>query len=218
MPSEDDALHDEDDDASVTVTAVVGTTSVHVPSSTTLPEKPTDHIDRPVNQKPTDTASSTSAATTTTVTATTSSTSGTATSTPSSSTAPSSDGFMLPSIFPTFGVSPRTQVWIYGAIVAILIFCSALGAFFCIWRRRQHRTERDAYEFEVINNNDIDGAGQPLSGEGRRKRRAGELYDAFAGESDEEIFSEAEEEYKDEPNAKERARKKGDASELSEKR
>jgi len=44
------------------------------------------------------------------------------------------------------------------------------------------------------------GAGAPLSGgQGRKKRRGGELYDAFAGESDEEIFSEGEEaEYKDE--------------------
>ena len=36
-----------------------------------------------------------------------------------------------------------------------------------------------------------------VSGKGRRvKKRAGELYDAFAGESDEELLTDGEEEYK----------------------
>ena len=65
------------------------------------------------------------------------------------------------------------------------------------------------YEFEMVNDEDRDGATEPLSGGdgsgvggGRRKKRGGELYDAFAdGGSDEEIFTddeEGEQEYRDE--------------------
>ena len=55
---------------------------------------------------------------------------------------------------------------------------------------------------------DPDGSGETGALTGKRvKRRAGELYDAFAGESDEEIFSDAEAEYKDEePSEKSRGR------------
>ena len=53
----------------------------------------------------------------------------------------------------------------------------------------------------MLNGDDTDGARGALTGSRRNKRtrRAGELYDAFAGESDEEIFSDAGEgrEYKD---------------------
>ena len=31
----------------------------------------------------------------------------------------------MPSIFPTFGVSKRTQIWIYGALTLIILFCAA---------------------------------------------------------------------------------------------
>ena len=50
------------------------------------------------------------------------------------------------------------------------------------------------------------GAGDEaaLMGGGRRKKRAGELYDAFAGDSDEDVFSDDDEEeadrrYRDRP-------------------
>ena len=78
------------------------------------------------------------------------------------------------------------------------------------------------YEFEMVNDEDRDGAAEPLSGGdgsgvgvgGRRKRRGGELYDAFAdGGSDEEIFTDDDEEeqaYRDEvPGEKDDARNKG---------
>jgi kexin len=206
MPTEFDDDDDEDDQPATTISAQVSTTSVAVGSTTSLPTQPTDHIERPTpNKENKPTVSATTTASSSTI----------------SSTAPaaatSSSGMFLPSIFPTFGVSPKTQVWIYGAIVAIIIFCAALGVFFCIWRKRRGRVDRADYEFEVVNNEDLDGAGEPLSGDGvRRQRRGGELYDAFAGESDEEIFSEAEEEYKDE-RPEDRHRGGNSRSDLSEK-
>ena len=207
MPTDFDDDHDEDDDASPgTAPVIVGTTSISVPTSTDLSPNPSDHIDRPVNSKIGPSATVTSSATLSTSTSAATSTSSSTTS----ATASASPDSFLPSIFPTFGVSPKTQIWIYGAIAAIIIFCIALGAFFCVWRRRRARTSRADYEFEMVNDEDVDGAGQPLNGEGvRRKRRGGELYDAFAGESDEEIFSEAEEQYKDEPEQDEKAARRG---------
>ena len=219
MPTdEDDDDHDEDEEESKPISAVVGTTSISVGSTTTLPLKPTDHVDRPVNNKPeaTTTASGDVSGVTSSTTPGT-----TSTATAISDTTPTpSPTFLLPSIFPTFGVSPRTQIWIYGAIGAILIFCIALGIFFCVLRRRRARINRADYEFEMVNDEDAEGAGEPLSGDGvRRKRRAGELYDAFAGESDEEIFSEGEEDhqYRDEPDEKRRARGESPGQEYSEK-
>lgn len=72
----------------------------------------------------------------------------------------------------------------------------------------------------MVNDQDVDGAGEPLNGEGgRRKRRGGELYDAFAGESDEEIFSDAEaEQYKDDPDEKKTGARGKSPPDVSEKR
>lgn len=107
----------------------------------------------------------------------------------------------LPSPFPSFGVSKVTQIWIYGSVALIFIFCVALGIYFVVQRRKRLRnTPRDDYEFEMVAE---DEEGYPLSGaaaagalsgkkQSQRRRRGGELYDAFAGESDEEIFSESE--------------------------
>ena len=195
---------DHDDDDHDTVTAVVSTTTFAPGSKQTdLPSQPSDHPDRPVNAKPSVTETSSASSTLSLPLSVSSSNTGTITSptsTAGSDTTPTSTpSSYLPSIFPTFGVSPRTQVWIYGAATAILLFCIALGVFFFVWRRRRARINRADYEFEMIDDQD-GAAGAPLSGrQGRKKRRGGELYDAFAGESDEEIFSEGEEtEYKDE--------------------
>lgn len=112
-----------------------------------------------------------------------------------------SDSF-LPSFFPTFGVSKRTQIWIYGSLGLIIVFCIGLGAYFLIQRRKRLRNNpRDAYEFEMIGEADEDEQQGLTSrkgpGKGRAKR-GGELYDAFAGESDDDLYSD-EETYQDTP-------------------
>lgn len=183
---------DEHDDDHQTTTGSVATTSVDVGSpQTDVPANPSDHIDRPDNAKPSPTS-------TTPETETNS----TPTSAPSSSPTPShapADSF-LPSFFPTFGVSKRTQIWIYGALGLIILFCTGLGTYFFIQRRKRLRNNpRDDYEFEVLDTEeDIRGINGQTSGK-KAKRRAGELYDAFAGESDEELFSSDEEGYRDAP-------------------
>ena len=69
------------------------------------------------------------------------------------------------------------MVWIYGSIGVITFFVSVLGVWYAIQRRkanllRTHGQGREDYEFEVL----------PTEGEGSiPHRRAGELYDAFAG-------------------------------------
>lgn len=173
--------HDDDHNAT-TIAVPVATTSVAPDPEATesLPAKPSDHPDRPVNVKPAETEAQSTPSATTTLTAS---------STPTHAV---SDSF-LPSFFPTFGVSKRTQVWIYGAIALIVIFCAGLGAYF-VWQRRKRlrREPRDDYEFEMLNDEEEVGLNGNANGK-KSKRRAGELYDAFAGESDEEVFSDPEE-------------------------
>ena len=223
LPAEhDDDDHDRED-------APVSTKPVDVPTPTGPPPgNPTDHIDRPVNVKPTDEAA---AATTTTaqfeppVAAPTktpggaeeeeelSSPSGTAS--PSANPSAKPDESFLPSPFPTFGVSKRTQIWIYGALVLIIIFCVSLAAYFYLARRKRLRNTREGYEFDVLDEDDDDEESRGLNGGpggvpgGKRdKRRAGELYDAFAGEgeSDEDLFSDEEKEgYRDDLDSDERS-------------
>ena len=64
----------------------------------------------------------------------------------------------------------------------------------------------------MLDDADVDGdANGAANGEKRVKRRAGELYDAFAGESDEELLSEEEEmesAYKDEESPTRRGRER----------
>lgn len=187
---------DEHDDDHETITGSVATTSVDVGSpQTDLPANPTDHVDRPVNAKPSPTSAKANPET-----------NPTSTSTSSSSSIPTQtppDSF-LPSYFPTFGVSKRTQIWIYGALVLIILFCLGLGTYFFIQRRKRLRNNpRDGYEFEVLDNQGDNGGMNGHASGKKAKRRAGELYDAFAGESDEELFSsdgEAES-YQDVPDA-----------------
>ncbi|KAF2719965.1 hypothetical protein K431DRAFT_271760 [Polychaeton citri CBS 116435] len=184
----DDDDHDRED-------AIVSTTSVSVPTETGSPEgNPSGHPDRPQISKTQEPSSAQ------------------ATPTPSPSgiadgeeekpspaedevAQPTSSNF-LPHPFPTFGASKRTQVWIYGAIVLILIFLISLLAYFLYVRRKRRWMNRDKYNFEVVPDQDEDniplaanarGGAElgPIRGNGRKKR-AGELYDAFAEGSDDE--------------------------------
>ena len=137
------------------------------PQPTGTVTNPPDHQERPINAKPTPSSEN-----------------------PASSTAlpdvaqeeDTSKEHLLPHYFPTFGVSKRTQIWIYGALAIIIFFCAGLGMYFFIQRRKRKRSEREDYEFEELRDEDLIGT----SGRKRTKRRAGELYDAFAGGSEEE--------------------------------
>ncbi|PNS18023.1 Protease KEX1 [Sphaceloma murrayae] len=206
LPSE----HDDDDHDTETTSAIVSTTTHGDTHPTGAPEgNPTDHPDRPVNAKPTSVtpipSSSAPAATATPV-------EGVPVPDPESESGKGKNPNLLPTPFPTFGVSKKTQVWIYGAIVLIAIFCISLAAWYFIVRRRNNRNARDVYEFEMLDEDeadDDDARGGLMSGGGfgngnaRKKRRAGELYDAFAeGSEEEDVFSVGDEEdderYRDE--------------------
>ncbi|KAI9720401.1 MAG: hypothetical protein M1812_002907 [Candelaria pacifica] len=187
MPTE----HDDDDHDAIP-TGIVATTSVAVAASATDTPitTPTDHPDRPVNAKPTGTTEEEEEE------GATPTSTGESTASPTASSV--SDHF-LPSFFPTFGVSKRTQVWIYGALGLIAVFCASLGTYFFLARRRRLRNNpREGYEFEPLDHEGLMN-GNGAAGGRKGKKRAGELYDAFAGESDEDLFSDGEdaEEYKD---------------------
>jgi kexin len=185
-------MHDDDDHDKID-DHPAHTTSVSLPASTTptVAANPSDHPDRPVNQKP----SETSADQATSTAAPSSTASSTASASASASSLPEN---FLPSPFPTFGVSKRTQVWIYGALSLIIVFVAGLGAYFYIARRKRLRDSRDAYEFEVLDDvEDREDTGMLAAGAGGKKgrgraKRGGELYDAFAGESDEDLLSDSE--------------------------
>ena len=197
MPNEDD------DDGHDVVTASPSFVSVGpVAGETDLPANPTDHQHRPVNAKPTSSGSQATTAPSGSVSVSTSasgSASATATGLPSEPPEEEKESsHFLPHYFPTFGVSKRTQVWIYGAFAIIVLFCAGLGTYFLVQRRKRRRSEREDYEFDVLDDEDVTLNGD--AGGKRKARRAGELYDAFAGESDEEglLSDEDEEEYRDE--------------------
>jgi kexin len=152
---------------------------------------PTDHPERPTKPKPTDTSDEADA-------------SPTDTAPPAAETTkpPSS---WLPSFFPTFGVSAATQIWIYGSLVLIILFCSGLGVYLYLARRKRLANDsRNNYEFDVLVDEEAEGLTSGEGTRGRRKgRRAGELYDAFAAGSDEEDLGgggESENEGEDEGN------------------
>ena len=211
MPTE----HDDDDHD--VMTASVSTASITAgPEETGLPANPSDHIHRPVNAKPTGTAPSSPTA------ASTSTASSSTTPSASASAAAASQEHFLPHYFPTFGVSKRTQIWIYGALAIIVLFCASLGTYFYIQRRKRIRNSRDAYEFDVLDDADA-RTGLTGAASGRRpRRRAGELYDAFAGGSDEEeLLSESDEDEKtyrdEEADSEDRGRKASREEEVTEK-
>jgi kexin len=102
-------------------------------------------------------------------------------------------GYLLPSFLPTFGVSAKTQLWIYGALVVIVAFIAAIAVYLVKQRRKQKaRKENMDYEFEALNSEDIEEGvpqGQAPRGAGGR-RKARDLYDAFGASDDEaELFS-----------------------------
>jgi kexin len=177
---EDDADHD------VIEEHPAHTTSIAIPSGTAISVNPSDMPSRPINQKPSQKPTNTDQA------------AASSTSSATSSATASPDNF-LPSPFPHFGVSKRTQIWIYGSIGLILVFGASLATYFFLARRK--RLQADNYgEFELVDAEDEEGGARTgmLSGaaagrSGRRARRGGELYDAFAGESDDEdLLSESE--------------------------
>lgn len=176
MPTEED-----DDDHAVipTITAPAATTTVEPNPAGGKPEITsiaTDIPDRPVNTKPTQTDGPSPPSA--------SQDEQTADPTATNST-------WLPSFLPTLGVSASTQAWIYGSLTLIIIFCCGLGVYLWIARRKRLRNSaRDNYEFELLDEEETEGlaSGEKLGAAGRRgrKTRGGELYDAFAGGSDDE--------------------------------
>ncbi|KAM0288098.1 hypothetical protein ACHAQH_000166 [Verticillium albo-atrum] len=186
MPEESD---DNNHAKIETTTMAAATTSVsHPPLDTSsLAAHPTDHPDRPAKVKTTTTAV---AEATEASAATPAQTSAPAPSgTQEAQGAPTNSNWI--SWLPSFGASTKAQVWIYGALALIVAFCSGLGIWFFIARRRKLRNSpRDNYEFELLNEDESEGLnrgekGAAAGGKGRRTR-GGELYDAFAGGSDDE--------------------------------
>ncbi|KAI9047749.1 hypothetical protein LZ554_008459 [Drepanopeziza brunnea f. sp. 'monogermtubi'] len=170
MPNDED---DDDHAEVIATTTIAGTTTTIPPVSiptTPLTPNPSDHPDRPT--KPTSSAAG--------------ETTPTSSPTPSASVTPPSS--WLPPFFPTFGVSSKTQVWIYGAAALIVIFCSGLGIYMYMARRQRLRNNpRDEWEFDLLEEDEADGLnGAGKMGKKGGKRRAGELYDAFAAGSEDE--------------------------------
>ena len=173
--------NDEDDDdhnaiASHTTTIQASTTAVApAPSKTSIVVNPTDHPDRPT--KPTAPAQEGESLVPTVEPSPTGS--------PAAQT--SSPSTWIPSFLPTFGVGQKAQVWILGALGLILAFCIGLAAYLFMARRKRLRNNpRDEWEFDLLEEDEADG----LNGTGKAtrggKRRAGELYDAFAAGSEDE--------------------------------
>lgn len=105
----------------------------------------------------------------------------------------------LPSFLPTFGVSAKTQVWIYGAFAVIAVFVGVVASYLFIQRKKQ-RASKDGmdYEFAVLNDEDeLEGTGPGEHGRGAMvggRRKARDLYDAFgASDDEEELFSDSDE-------------------------
>jgi len=189
--------HDDDDHEEVHEPGV-STTSVVMPTETGAPvgNPSSGHPERPT--KPT----------------------ATATATPQEEAEEQEQEHLLPHIFPTFGVTKQTQIWIYGSLGLILIFLVGLGAWY--WRVRARRRRwlhgagddaagREGYEFEIVGGEDEDDedgereGGGGLNGHAAArkvgKKKAGRLYDAFAPGSssdEEEEDEEGEEEDEDE--------------------
>ncbi|KAF8469631.1 peptidase S8/S53 domain-containing protein [Kalaharituber pfeilii] len=181
-----------------TSTASVHTTSIQHTSTSEAPlSTPSDHIERPVNSKPKPSESSNSVEPTDAA-------SNTSIDPALANTDLNNDRpQFLPSFLPTFGVSGKTQGWIYGALVIIVLFIAGVAIYLCVQRRKRRATSSN-YEFAVLEDDDYDGEGAMPGGSNRRRaavgtgrRKAKELYDAFGASDDEEeedIFSDDDEE------------------------
>jgi kexin len=194
---------DDDDNHDSISASLVSTASIAIPTQTANLGDPSSHPTRPAIAKPTDGALASSFVTGLPTATAPFEAPITATPTPTAA-ADEADKkeqeHLLPSLFPTFGVSKRTQIWIYGALAIILVFISGLLTYFFVQRKKKLAAGRDSYEFEMLDDGDDEQQGLTSHVAGARSagkkqpRRAGELYDAFAGESDEdELFSEDEE-------------------------
>lgn len=180
MPDEhDDDNHDKIETISATATATSLGPGAPKP---TLSDNPSDHPDRPTKPTKPATVEPAPATSTSAVTSTSSA--------PSETTTNSS---WLPSFLKN--LSTKTQAWIYGAIGLIIVFCAGLGIYLFMARRKRLRNNpRDDYEFELLDEEEAEGlntgeknvgvAGAP--GKKNRRTRGGELYDAFAGGSEDE--------------------------------
>ncbi|TGO84703.1 hypothetical protein BPOR_0475g00060 [Botrytis porri] len=176
MPTE----HDDDNHAEIATTTIAGVTSAATAAPTNpaaptseLPSIPSDHPDRPINAKPSGTEDELTSPTSTAPAE-------------SETTTPST---WIPSFLPTFGVSSKTQIWIYGALGLIAAFCAGLGVYLYMARRKRLRNNpRDEWEFDLLEDDEAEAlAGNTeMSMKKGGKRRAGELYDAFAAGSDDE--------------------------------
>lgn len=186
MPKEDD--DDNHDDIISTVTATAATTSVPPSPEKThddSPPNPSAHPTRPVkpsspnsSDKPSETAGGDTPT-------------GTASAQETSSTSSSWISWL-----PSFGASKTAQIWIYGAVGLIVVFCMGLGVYLFVARRRRLRNDtRSNYEFEMLDEEEAEGLNSQTAektgpgvaaGARGRRTRGGELYDAFAGGSDDE--------------------------------
>lgn len=188
MPEEDEGENQE------IISAEVSTATISLGSGEMGLANPTGHISRPINAKPTYNVKST----TTKLSVLVSPTANTKTSPiTTATTIPGSAENFLPHYFPAFGVSKRTQIWIYGALAIIILFCVGLGIYFYVQHRKRLLENQEEYEFDVLDGDDSRAVLNPGTKGRRAKKRAGELYDAFAGESDEELLSNDEGDYRD---------------------
>lgn len=187
MPTEED--DDDHDEIKSTVEPPVATTSLSIETVASQPPhiltKPTDHPERPTKPtKPTDEPVPTG--TEDEEVASTSTVAQESTETPSSSWV---------SWLPSFGASKKAQIWIYGAVGLIVVFCIGLGVYLFVARRRQRRNDpRNTYEFELLDEEETEGLNsgeKNLRGKKGRRTRGGELYDAFAGGSDDDDLEDA---------------------------
>jgi len=175
-----------------TSTASVGTTSLPTSLTSQTPaQKPSEHVDRPTVAKPTTTGQS----------GTNGSKPGDTNTVIDDSKAGTGDSeastdrpLFIPSFLPTFGVSGKTQVWIYGAFTIIIMFVAGVAIYLCVQKRKRKASNND-YEFAVLEDEE-DGAGMAggsssrATGAGAGRRRAKDLYDAFgASDDDGDIFS-----------------------------
>ena len=187
-------MPEDEDENQDTISAEVSTATISTGSGEIGLANPTGHISRPINAKPTYNVNPT----TTKLSGLVSPTANTKTSPIATPTKmPGSADNFLPHYFPAFGVSKRTQIWIYGALAIIILFCVGLGIYFYVQHRQRLLENQEEYDFDVLDGDDGEAGLNPGNKGRRAKKRAGELYDAFAGESDQELLSNDEEDYRD---------------------